>query len=64
MQTVIGSQRTGLLKKTILVRLPGCMPTCIGGKAMKVTPGIGMHELDDLQLAALSNQNGKRSLPH
>ena len=29
MQTVTGSQRTGLLKMTIRVRLPGCMPICI-----------------------------------
>ena len=51
----------GLLKMTILARLPGCMPICIGGKGTTVTPGIGMRGPDAPQLAALSNQSGKKS---
>jgi hypothetical protein len=61
MPRVIGKQRTESLKMMIHAKLPGCMPTCIGAKGTMETPDTGIDEPDGPQLAALSNQSGKKS---
>ena len=61
MQGATGNQPTALLKMTIPGRLPGCMPICIAGKGTTETQAIGMRGPAALQLAALSNQSGKKS---